>query len=230
MDANTDVGFASCPVIYDGEDDTVFDVIGDDCLCAGVLAVYGCTDADACNYDELANVDDETCYYLGTGNITGPLFPFAGNTSTYTYNGAVGDGFAWTVQGGDIVSGQGTNQITVVWGDNAGGGVVSVLESDNSGCEGEVVRTVQILATTAVSEASKLDFQVMPNPARDVLWISMEESGVGLINARLFDVQGALIQEIQTNGRFDVSGLAPGMYSLQISTDFGRGTKTFVVE
>ena len=232
VDANTDNGLCELPgdSCDDGEDDTVFDVIGEDCLCAGVLAVYGCTDADACNYDELANVDDETCYYLGTGNITGPLFPFAGDTSTYTYNGAVGDGFAWTVQGGDIVSGQGTNQITVVWGDNAGGGVVSVLESDNSGCEGEVVRTVQILATTAVSEASKLDFQVMPNPARDVLWISMEESGVGLINARLFDVQGALIQEIQTNGRFDVSGLAPGMYSLQINTDFGRGTRTFVVE
>ena len=126
---------------------------------------------------------------------------------------------------------QGNNQITVVWGDNAGGGVVSVLESDNSGCEGEVVRTVQILATTAVSEASKLDFRVMPNPARDVLWISMEENGVGLINARLFDLQGALIQEFQTNGRVDVShGLAPGMYSLQISTDFGRGTRIFVVE
>ena len=94
-EANTDNGLCEVPgdACDDDNEDTVFDVIGEDCMCAGVPAVLGCTDDEACNYDEAANVDDGSCYTLGSGTITGPLFPFAGDTATYTYNGAAGDSF-----------------------------------------------------------------------------------------------------------------------------------------
>ena len=48
----------------DGDADTVDDVIGEDCMCAGVMAVEGCTDTSACNYDAMATSDDGSCEFL----------------------------------------------------------------------------------------------------------------------------------------------------------------------
>ena len=46
----------------DGSADTESDVIQEDCSCAGsVVPVFGCIDLDACNYDQTATEDDESC-------------------------------------------------------------------------------------------------------------------------------------------------------------------------
>jgi len=232
-EANTDNGMCEVPgdSCDDGDETTVFDVIGEDCLCSGVPAVNGCTDEEACNYNELANVDDASCYYLGTGNITGPLFPFAGDTATYTYNGATGDAFSWTVSGGEILEGQGEAVVTIVWGNVAGGGSVSVVESDATGCEGEVVRTVQILETTSIWETPALELTLMPNPARDLVTLQFAESGYGPVEVVLFDVRGAKALHLTTSGQtVDVSSLSPGRYTLQATTSRGRVTLPLAVQ
>ena len=46
----------------DGDDTTMNDVFGDDCICEGE-ALGGCTDVTACNYDSTALVDDGACNY-----------------------------------------------------------------------------------------------------------------------------------------------------------------------
>ena len=60
MDANTDDG--SCLVIGESCDDmddmTVNDMVTADCGCAGEAIVEGCTNSEACNYEDMANVDD----------------------------------------------------------------------------------------------------------------------------------------------------------------------------
>ena len=65
--ANTDDG--TCIFIGDSCDDgdagTSGDAIGDDCVCAGVEIVLGCTDATACNYDTLAQENDGSCAFAG---------------------------------------------------------------------------------------------------------------------------------------------------------------------
>ena len=232
MDANTDNGTCVLPGDdCDDEDDmTVLDVVGEDCLCAGVPAVYGCTDTEACNYNEAANVDDASCYNLGLGNITGPLFPYAGDTATYTYNGATGDAFTWTILGGSVFSGQGEDTVVVVWGNTSGGASVTVVESDTTGCEGEVVRTVQILATTSVLEASLLELTIMPNPASDWVTLQFAETIAGLVDVVLYDGRGAQVLQLSTTGRIDVSSLSPGRYTLQATTAQGRVTQPLVVE
>ncbi len=48
-------------VIYDCDGNCLNDSNGDG-LC-DELTVMGCTDADACNYDDCANLDDESCFY-----------------------------------------------------------------------------------------------------------------------------------------------------------------------
>lgn len=50
----------------DGDANTENDIYDADCGCSGVLIeVLGCIDTDACNYDENANTDDGSCYFVG---------------------------------------------------------------------------------------------------------------------------------------------------------------------
>jgi uncharacterized protein (TIGR02145 family) len=53
---------ASC---NDGNANTMNDVIDGNCTCSGVLMVNGCTNAQACNFNPSANVDDGSCLIQG---------------------------------------------------------------------------------------------------------------------------------------------------------------------
>ena len=65
--ANTDDG--SCAFPGDGCDDNNPNTINDsytlNCECIGALIYEGCTENNACNYNENANTDDNTCYFPG---------------------------------------------------------------------------------------------------------------------------------------------------------------------
>ena len=49
----------------DNNPNTINDSINPDCICIGNTIVYGCTDPLSCNYNPLANVDDNSCIYPG---------------------------------------------------------------------------------------------------------------------------------------------------------------------
>ena len=203
----------------DGDDETVFDALDENCNCVGVPAVYGCTDPDACNYDETldANVDDGSCYEMGVGNISGSVFPFAGDEFVYTYNGVEGSTLTWSVDGGEIIAGQGTSEVTVLWGTEDMFGAVYVLETDDTGCEGEAVRTVQILNVSAVEDLDRVEAMLMPNPAKgqvSLVWDDLQYAGAQVV---LYDVLGAEVLTTVTTGVMDIQSLAPGRYTVVAS-------------
>jgi len=203
----------------DGDDETVFDAIDENCNCVGVPAVYGCTDPDACNYDETldANVDDGSCYEMGVGNVSGSVFPFAGGEFVYTYNGVAGSTLSWSVNGGEIIAGQGTTEVTVLWGTEDMFGAVYVLETDDTGCEGEAVRTVQILNVSAVEDLDRVEAMLMPNPAKgqvSLVWDDLQYAGAQVV---LYDVLGAEVLTTVTTGVMDIQSLAPGRYTVVAS-------------
>jgi hypothetical protein len=47
----------------DGSSSTINDIIGQNCNCAGVPMVLGCTNDQACNYFAAANTDDSSCLF-----------------------------------------------------------------------------------------------------------------------------------------------------------------------
>ncbi|HLG35061.1 MAG TPA: PKD domain-containing protein [Bacteroidia bacterium] len=70
----------------------------------------------------------------------------------YTTSGSAGSTFTWTVTGGTIASGQGNDTIFVDWG-SAGGGTVTVVETNSFGCAGAPVVlnvTINPLPNTSV--------------------------------------------------------------------------------
>ena len=231
-EANTDNGTCEVPgsPCDDGDDMTINDLIGDDCMCVGEAAVAGCTDENACNYDAAANVDNDSCYYLGSGQIAGPLFPTTGDTVTYAYNGADGTGFQWEVVGGEVLEGQGTSEVLVVWGGQAGSGALYVTESDDTGCEGEVVRTVTILATTDVAEQVQVALSLMPNPARESFRIEFTDQPLGLVKVTIFDARGSEVFQSMTEGLVSLSGMSSGRYTVRIATARGVSMLPLVIE
>jgi len=69
FDPNATNDDGSCLVVNDpcddGDPNTINDVIDPGCNCAGVLAINGCTDVNACNFDPTAMLDDGSCQLPG---------------------------------------------------------------------------------------------------------------------------------------------------------------------
>ncbi|MBT8256925.1 MAG: VCBS repeat-containing protein [Bacteroidia bacterium] len=80
------------------------------------IKVYGCTDPQSCSYNPDATVDDGSCTYLPSASISGSTL--SGFLSTESYSYPIGDGSiaTWTVEGGELLDGQGSGTILVKWG------------------------------------------------------------------------------------------------------------------
>jgi hypothetical protein len=89
--------------------------------------IYGCTDPNSCSYNPEATLNDSSCTYLPTTNIIGAPTSGFFRTETYSYNLPPNSAANWTVSGGELLSGQETNTISVRWGLNSSG-TVSVSE------------------------------------------------------------------------------------------------------
>lgn len=70
-----------------------------------------------------------------TTSISGPANLCADSSGIYSVTGLSGSNFNWSISGGVITSGQGTNTINVTWG-SSGGGSLSVIETSTDGCAG----------------------------------------------------------------------------------------------
>ncbi|WP_323789334.1 FG-GAP-like repeat-containing protein [Psychroserpens sp.] len=80
--------------------------------------IIGCTDPNSCTYNPDATLDDGTCTYLPSNQISGNVSSGFLATETYTYPIAPGSTSVWQVSGGEIVEGQGTSAVSIKWGLN----------------------------------------------------------------------------------------------------------------
>jgi len=92
--------------------------------------IYGCTDPVSCNYNPEATLNDGTCTYLTSQNIIGNTSSSFLRTETYSYTLGINSEAVWQVSGGELLSGQGTNTITVEW-HLEDAGRVAITESDD---------------------------------------------------------------------------------------------------
>ena len=89
--------------------------------------ISGCTDPLSCSFNPNAYVDDGSCTYLEVKNITGNMTSGFLKEETYSYPIPTSSTTQWSVIGGEILEGQGTNSVKVKWGVDAVG-TISVIE------------------------------------------------------------------------------------------------------
>lgn len=183
----------------------------------GENEVQGCTDPTACNYDPNANVNFG-CVYLPTYDISDVTNPaFLGSTVSYAYPSNTASTYNWTVTNGTIISGQGSPNISVQWGTSGSTGTLTITETSETGCVGEIVSATQQLILSSVNENGLPSFAVYPNPANDVLFIQGNiRPGTGV---RLYTSDGRLITTMRymlPAQALALDTLAQGTYVVQI--------------
>ena len=141
----------------------------------------------------------------------------------YTYN--------WTVTGGTIVSGQGTNTIDVVWDQFVTGtGTIQMTWANAYGCESTQIYSVNV--DVSVQEMLASNLRVYPNPTRDVVNIQWD-----FVNEHtyltVYDNTGKLLSTQKLNPQsfnvIDLSGYENGVYQLRLSNENAVVVKAIVV-
>ena len=92
--------------------------------------IYGCTDPYSCTFQPDATVDDGTCQYLPSLPISGPLVSGYFQKAIYEIaTDSLSQSFHWNVKNGEILSGQGSPEIEVLW-ELASIGSITVQETN----------------------------------------------------------------------------------------------------
>ena len=107
---------------------------------------------------------------------------------------------------------------------------MTVLETDTTGCEGEVVRTVQILEVDNVVGIDNVQLELVPNPARGRVFLDWGASDVQQANVVLYDVLGAEVMQATASAWLNLEGIAPGRYTVVATTAQGRVTLPLMVQ
>jgi len=159
--------------------------------------------------------------------ITGDDLVCQDEEENYTTTNSDYSNYMWTVVGGDIVSGQGTNTIAVLWTAEPGMASVDVIESKGDICEGDAETfDVTIDECTSVNENAIKSLKVYPNPASNMLNIGLSDIQSHKITMNLVNAEGKIVhaqkinnQSTSLNTSIDVSGLPQGIYYLVFTDD-----------
>jgi hypothetical protein len=142
------------------------------------------------------------------GSITG-VTPMQNYVYLVSQNS--GSTYTWSITNGVIVSGQGTNVVTVMWS-QASNGILSVIES-NGYCEDST--EVAISTTFSVSETAINPAILFPNPTKGMFKIVMNYAEP--VKVHLVDSRGKELSTFSKNSKeieLDASEYPAGVYQV----------------
>ena len=106
---------------------------------------------DASGCQGSSNISFEVFDAVNTSVISGPTNPTQFQTVTYSVLSSLGSTYDWTVIGGTIQSGLGTNSIDIMW-NNSGTFSLTVTETDINGCVGEKMIIIVSIIISSIEE------------------------------------------------------------------------------
>lgn len=227
--ATDDNSTCSYPIeFYDCFGDCLSDIDNDQ-VC-DELEIFGCQDTEACNFLPESTEEDGSCEYLDEFEIVGTINPILDEVMIYTYPGEGNSSYEWLIENGEIISGQGTSSVEVIWL-NEGEGSLSVMENYNEWCSSQwIIFNVNIM-TTSVENQIKTDFKIYPNPAHEKLFIEGINNPESM-NLLIFDSMGKLlfeIQSLQKDTEIDLGNFTKGIVFLKIVSHNFEYSETILI-
>lgn len=197
------------------------------------------------NFTGLANLTTQGSNDCGLGIISDPLevevfeLPIPEITgselvcdfeeSEYsTYNNP-GNSYSWVVSGGEIISGQNTNMITVAWGE-PGTGTISLTEVNLYDCEG-VTEEFEVLIDdcTNIHESTTSSLKIYPIPASENINIKFNIAAGEFYEMEIKNLVGqtkyitsGISQENSQNISVDISNFSNGRYVIMLLNKSGN--------
>ena len=97
---------------------------------------------------------------------------------------------------------------------------------------------IEYYAILNLSNTSGIDeLNLYPNPANDLITIKFSDSESDIINCKIYDITGKLLQQesIEHTGgetvkNFNTSHLASGLYLFQLETKNGKEIRKFAIQ
>jgi hypothetical protein len=159
-------------------------------------------------------------------SVSGPALVCLNLNAQYETVSVAGSTYAWSVTGGNIVSGAGTSMVTVNW-NTPGTGTVTVDETSAQNCTGtSAIFNVMVDPCTGSAELTATNrISVYPNPSNGQISVTMDDAAAYNSFFRFFDVTGRLALELEIAngakhvGYVDISHLKEGIYILQYIKD-----------
>lgn len=153
-----------------------------------------------------------------TGNASASIWA----TETYTTTAGAAS-YDWTVVGGTIQSGQGTDMITVVWDGNIEENSVTVEVGDGEGCTKSQTSDVTVLGV-GIDELEALGAEINPNPSNGIFNLVVKDADP--VSVRILDLAGKAIQTENLFGStrysLNMESAPAGLYILELETKKGR--------
>ena len=215
----------------DGDAMTVNDVIGEDCSCAGVPIVEGCTDPMACNYDPTATVDDGSCDLESCAGCTDAT------ACNYDETATIDDGSCEFESCAGCTNPDACNyddtaiiddESCILVGDACDDGDETTdndVIDENCDCVGEV---------DGVEEASMLTFGMFPNPTTGEVTLTVAGFHTG-VTVQVLDGAGRVVWTrenvaMQGNTVMDLSALSSGSYNVMLSDERGVSVQRLAIQ
>jgi len=134
---------------------------------------------------------------------------------SYVVSQVIGQSYFWSVVNGAIVSGQGTNVISVMWNQTNTGELKVV--TDNGLCEDST--QIEIRTNIGLNDIEVDRFTLYPNPTQGIVNISSSENIGEFI---IYDATGRMINSDvihETTGVINLSNYPAGVYWLHIENE-----------
>jgi hypothetical protein len=168
--------------------------------------------------------------------ISGASSPLEQSTESYSISAPGGYSYNWNVTGGGITSGQGSDSISVQWG-NAGTGTIQVVVTSPIGCtDTSSTSVVSILSTVGLHQVtSEQVIQVMPNPNNGMFDIRIQNAANEMITLSISDMLGREVYQEQVTGKLitrtiQLSQLSKGIYLVKLNGVQTKLTQKVLIE
>jgi PKD repeat protein len=184
------------------------------------LSVYGSNDCgDGSPSDDLV-ID---VLSLPQPEINGETMVCEDHENIYSTIETPGSTYTWEIEGGNITSGTGTSEITILW-TTIGTGTILVTEISAETCEGSS-DTFQVTVDdcTGIYETDFIGVKLFPNPANSNITISFTSNNANKYELNIYNqfaqqVYNAKIVSVggQESHQIDVASLPIGLYFIKM--------------
>jgi uncharacterized protein (TIGR02145 family) len=227
----------SCHQTSDGE--IILTVVGGnppyDILWSNGDTTTTCTNLSAGTYSAVIyDINKCTTFYSGTitepdtikvNGITGPSQVIENETAAYSVENKVNTIYEWIITGGDIISGQGTNLVNILWG-TANTCTVSVIVSDLNYCYSDSAQIEVNIVETGFGKTKENELTIYPNPLSDQTIIKFNNPEGSQYKLYIMDLSGKvcrIVDDITTSEYVLEKGdLKQGFYFIEL-----RGSNIF---
>jgi hypothetical protein len=180
-------------------------------------------------YDTLLNISQPVI----AGVINGPISVPTLALSTYIAGQQNGVNYFWTVLGGVLASGQGTNILQVSWSTTPTQGKLTLKVSNASGCSDSSILNVSV-GSNSIANLNQNDFRLFPNPAAEQITIQSNNSFNGA-QVQLVDMLGRIVLEANVNTtdtkfQLPLSNIKPGSYMVLINKNQETARIKLIIE